>query len=37
LSVLLTKGVFKRYFYVRHLSVTRMTRNMKSIEQCKTN
>ena len=32
LTVLITKGVFKGYLYVRHLSVTgmtRMTRNMK--------
>ena len=39
LSVLITKGVFKRYLYVRHLSVTGMTgmtRNMKSTGEYET-
>jgi len=36
LSVLLTKGVFKRYLNVRHLSVTRMTGNMESTGEYET-
>ena len=39
LSVLITKGVFKGYLYVRHLSVTGMTgmtRNMESAGEYET-
>ena len=32
LSVLITKGVFKRYLYVRHLSVTGMTGMTENME-----
>ena len=36
LSVLITKGVFKGYLYVRHSSVTGMTRNMESAGEYET-